>query len=100
MATFQLLQNHGFQLKKEFGEGFKRYIKFDDVKLNLVMEVKFPGEEVWDRITPEIALELREGQDRRAIQKIRDKLSAGGSSSSQGARGSLARRPPEATRLY
>jgi hypothetical protein len=76
MPTFQLLHSHGFHLRKVLGLGLKRIIKYDDLKRSLVMEVKFPNEDGWERITPKIALELRDSQDMRTADRIKERLTA------------------------
>ena len=59
LGVFNLLQDHGHELKRKFGEGFKRHVKFDDFNQSLFLEVKFPGNEKWHIVTPEIAMEVR-----------------------------------------
>ena len=57
MNVKRALDKYGFILKGELGVGFKRNVKFEDSEETLIMDVCYPGEEKWERITYEMAVE-------------------------------------------
>ena len=50
-GTFRLFEQHAGTLRQRFPEGFKRSIKFDDVAMDLVMDIKVPTASKWHRFT-------------------------------------------------
>ena len=55
MDTFRMLSRSGTRLRARHGRGTKRHIKFDDFQGQLFTNIKFPGDESWTKITPEMA---------------------------------------------
>ena len=52
---FKMLEAHGNELRRKYGKEnntVKRAIKFDDADRGLVMDVRLPGSEDWQRIYP------------------------------------------------
>jgi hypothetical protein len=96
LGTFNLLQNHGFKLKQRYGSEFRRHVKYDDSKQDLYLEIKIPGDATWERITSDLARDMKEAEDRNATERLRTRLSV-----SDGAgEGSESRPLPRAATLY
>ena len=48
-GTFRLYEEHAGALREKFPQGFKRSVKFDDVSMDLVMDIKLPQAKKWHR---------------------------------------------------
>ena len=68
---FRTLEDTGYQLREEYGETLRKYIKYDETALNLYLEVRFPGDKRWSRITPRLAREIIEVGDREMTEGIK-----------------------------
>ena len=62
---------------KGIGQGFKCHIKYNDLNYSIFLEVKFPGEEEWLKILPELTNEMNQEQDNRLSERLRERLSLG-----------------------
>ena len=51
LGLFKMFEVHGGKLKKEFGAGLKRSIKYEDSTMSLAMDVRLPEEQEWIRLT-------------------------------------------------
>ena len=78
LGKFNTLNQHGFDLKRKYGDGLKRHIKFDDMELDLVMDVRLPEGEEWIRVDYGTAL-----AETRTLKKKRFPTSRGRLSSLQ-----------------
>ena len=74
MATFNSLNNHGYEIKRANGPDTKRYMKYDEVNLSLYLEVRLLSSTKWTRIRPEQARIYGEEKDRQEYQTIRKTL--------------------------
>jgi hypothetical protein len=75
LGTFNVLQSHGFKLKQRYGNEFRRHVKFDDSRQDLYLEIKIPGDQSWERISAELAREMKDTEERAASQRLRTRLS-------------------------
>lgn len=50
MGTFKLFEEHAGMLRQQYPDGLKCSIKFDDVEMSLVMDVKIPTNTKWQRV--------------------------------------------------
>ena len=75
MATFKLLERHGHQLRRKHGDQLKRHIKFEDCDRDLILSVKFPGEDYWMQVTPEFIRSLRKEEKSKKMIQNRARLS-------------------------
>ena len=51
LNTKRDFEQYGYALRNELGSDFKRNIRYDDANRTLVMDVKYPGNVKWERIT-------------------------------------------------
>ena len=58
-AEWKLLDDLGFQLKRENGPGTRKYIKHDDYSYGFFLEIRLPGASSWTKILPEAAQHMR-----------------------------------------
>ena len=75
-ADFKTLDRYGLRMKNTHGKGTKRYIKYDEPNLGLILELRMPGDFTWLRITPSMAREFVDASDREDIDRNRRKLTA------------------------
>lgn len=61
-GVFSTLEKYGATLRTELGSNFKRSIKFEDAQMSLRIDVCFPGDTEWTKISLDIA---REEMDKR-----------------------------------
>ena len=57
LGRFNTLNRHGFALKRKYGSGLKRHVRFDDSELDLIMDVKLPSDDSWFQVDHQFALE-------------------------------------------
>lgn len=50
-GTFRLFEEHARALRAQFPQGLKRSVKFDDISMDLVMDIKVPTATRWHRFT-------------------------------------------------
>ena len=74
MSTFKLLSDHGYEIRKANGVDTKRYIKYDDENLSLILEIRLPGQTKWIRIRPDQARSFSEEKDRAVYNSLRSSL--------------------------
>ena len=80
-GDFKTLEETGYQLKGEYGDGFRKYIKYNHSDLSLYLEVSFSRDDRrWTRITPRMAREIRECEDRDVAELIKRRLRSRSSS--------------------
>ena len=77
LPTFKILNEHGYEIRSVHGQGTKRYIKFDEINLSLLLEVRLPGQVKWLKIRPEQARTYGEEKDQIQYQTIRKDLLSG-----------------------
>ena len=80
LATFNLLNNHGFEIKKAHGKDTKKYVKFDDVWSSLYLEIKLPGQNKWIKVSPEQVTAFGEEKDKIDYSSIRRGMLQGSAS--------------------
>ena len=73
---FKLLDSYGKRMRRIHGKETKKYVKYDDARISLLLELRLPGEESWIKITPDIVRELDSSSDREEIDRNRKKLTA------------------------
>ena len=56
--TYKMLDDHGFALRKRYGEGFKRHIKFDDIKKSFFLNVKLPETDQWEVLSADFVQQI------------------------------------------
>ena len=69
--TFKLLEAHGQLLSLRYGEGFRRYIKYDDAEKSFYLEVQLPDSNKWVDIPPEEAQAAQNLQTERLRKDMR-----------------------------
>ena len=74
MGTFKLLGDHGYEIRAANGVDTKRYIKYDDENLSLILEIRLPGQTKWIRIRPDQARSYSEEKDRAVYNSLRSSL--------------------------
>ena len=52
---FRVLFKYGQGLRTRHGVGTRRHVKFDDVDMNLYLNVRLPGDLTWSRVSIEVA---------------------------------------------
>lgn len=67
MSAHKLLTETGFQLKRQHGPNFRWYVKYDDENYSLYLEVKMPGTFSWQRVSLQMAREMREEAGRSEV---------------------------------
>lgn len=70
-GDFKLLEDYGYQMRQMHGRQTKRYIRCDNEELSLYMEIRLPDSPLWLRITPELARELKQQNDREEIERLK-----------------------------
>ena len=71
MSSFKLLNDHGHEIRRAHGSETRRYIKFDEDNLSLVLEVRLPGQQKWTRIKPQQARQFCDEKDKIEYLSIR-----------------------------
>ena len=71
MATFRLLNDHGFDIKKAHGKETRKYVKFDDIRGSLYLEIKLPGQQNWVKVSPDQVRSFGEEKDKLDYSSIR-----------------------------
>ena len=67
MSAHKLLTETGFQLKRQHGPTLRWYIKYDEENYGLYLEVKLPGTYSWQRVSLQMAREMREEAGRSEV---------------------------------
>ena len=62
-GDFRTLEDYGLLMKRQHGQGTKKYIKYDDSIYSIYLELRLPGGRSYLKITPQLAKELRETND-------------------------------------
>lgn len=75
-GDFKALEDYGFSMRSTHGRLTRRYIKYDEEEYSLFMELRLPESPVWLRITPELARELKQQNNREELQQERKQLTA------------------------
>ena len=59
LATdFRTLDRYGVRMRNTHGKLTKKYVKYDESNLSLILELRLPGDSAWMKITPSLAREL------------------------------------------
>ena len=74
--SFRLLTRFGTRLRARHGAGTRRHIKFDDFTGTLFSNVKLPGDESWNRVTPEMARDDLDASQKEENAATRKRLAA------------------------
>ena len=69
-AEWKMLDELGFQIKRDNGPGTRRYVKYDDYNYSLYLEVRLPGSTSWTKISPESATRMRRKRERDDLEKM------------------------------
>ena len=69
-AEWKLLDDLGFQLKRENGPGTRKYIKHDDYNYGFFLEIRLPGASSWTKISPDIAQRMRREREREDFERF------------------------------
>ena len=70
MSTFNLLRGMGFDLRRQHGKGTRKYVKFDDTRCDLFLEVRPEGSTSWIRIDSDMAREHRRENDQKSLRRL------------------------------
>ena len=73
-GRFNTLNQHGFSLRRKYGPGLKRHIRFEDGDLDFVMDVKLPDGDEWMQVDFEFARE--ETKAERRTKTARGRISS------------------------
>ena len=76
MGRFNTLNQHGFALRRRYGDGLRRHIRYDDSELDLVMDVRLPDEDEWIRVDYEFAREETRIEKKKRLRSARGRLSS------------------------
>lgn len=76
IGKFNVLNQHGFDLRRKYGGGLKRHIRFDDSEMQLLMDVKLPDQEEWMRVDYDFALEVTRATRKSTTLSARGRLSS------------------------
>ena len=71
MSTFKTLNDHGHEIRNVHGKETRRYVKFDEERLSLVLEVQLPLYTKWISISPEQACSFAEERGQADYSAIR-----------------------------
>ena len=74
VPQFRMLEDTGYQLREEYGDELRKYVKYDHAALGLYLEVRFPKEKRWTRITPRLAREIVEYGNREVAEGIKQRM--------------------------
>ena len=74
LTTFKQLNDHGYDIRRAHGPKTKRYVKFDEERLSLILEVRLPRAVKWLRISPEQARTFYEEKDQLDYGALRKDL--------------------------
>ena len=77
-GVFKTLDSHGHLLRDRHGPGLKRNIRFDDMELSLVMDLKLPDQASWMRVDYETAREELKHVQKVQLDNNRESLGMGG----------------------
>ena len=75
---FRILTKFGAKMRQKMGEGFKRNVKFNDDEMSLYVDVKFPNQDEWLAVTPEVARETCREEDQRKAATVKRIIQANG----------------------
>ena len=70
-STFKTLYNVGTDLRRNHSPNTKKYIKFDEHKYDLFLEVRLDGRRDWLRIDPETAREIAAENNKKMLTQVR-----------------------------
>ena len=73
---FKVLNDYGYQMRCVHGKLTRRYVKYDDENLRLILELKFPGAGCYLKIRAKLARSLIAEGERVEINCCRDELLA------------------------
>ena len=73
-SDFKALEEVGYQLRREYGGTLRKYIKYEDDALGLMLEIKLPGEYRWTRMPAKTAKEIRASEDHDIIGAVRTRM--------------------------
>ena len=78
-SDYRALDAYGAKMRSIAGKGFKRNIRYNDDEMNLYMDVNFPGQDKWIRVSAKMAKEERTSttveDEERARKMIKERLS-------------------------
>ena len=75
-ADYKVLYDYGWRMKRAHGTGVRRYIKYDEPNFSLILELRIPGNDVWLKIPPRLAVELRQRSETEDVDRARSLLTA------------------------
>ena len=75
-ADYKLLNDYGYRMKRVHGKETRKFVKFDEAVLSLILELKLPGDLTWLKITPSLARDLKKEYEDENIQRLCGKLTA------------------------
>ena len=75
-GDFKTLDRYGLRMKNIHRRGTKRYIKYDEPNMGLILELRMPGDLTWLKITPAMAREFVDASDKEEIDRNRRKLTS------------------------
>ena len=83
-GIFSTLEKYGATMRSELGPGLKRSIKFDDTEMSLRIDVCFPGDDDWTKVSYELAREEVEKRKKTESEATRNRLGSLSENSSCG----------------
>ena len=75
-ADYKILYDYGWRMRRAHGSDVRRYIKYDEPNYSLVLELRIPGNDVWLKIPPRLAIELRQRSESEDVDQARALLTA------------------------
>ena len=75
-GDFRTLEDYGLLMKRLHGPSTKKYIKYDDAAFMIYLELRLPGGRSYLKITPSLAKELRESNDREELDLASKELAS------------------------
>ena len=73
-GVFSTLESYGHMLRRKLGPKLKRSIKYDDVNMSMCIDVCFPDETRWNKISLRIAEEEVEKEKEKETAIVRQRL--------------------------
>ena len=75
-GDFKTLNDYGFAMRRMHGQSTRWYIKYDDPKYGLVLELRIRESECWLKIKPQLARKFLAEGEQEEIECMRPKLTA------------------------
>lgn len=77
-TNFRALREAAFEIRTLHGKGTRTYTKFDDLNMDLYLEVRTEGSRSWTRIDPDLAREMKRESGRDEVRRLWRRTPVGG----------------------